>query len=197
MFLDTEKYKKRNHIIKTNIAKIIENRNFDIQKFEKRNIENSNKYVFIYQHKKQKDKYILVYEDTSSKLGITLVRLILDMMSENIRDAVFVIKEKLTPFAKQAVDYVVVQKNYSIQMFHENEVYLRVFEHKYIPEHHVIDEEEKEKVMKRYSTNLELYPKIMKTDPLVKYYGLKCGDMIKFIRRHRYQSRVMYRVVAT
>ena len=72
-----------------------------------------------------------------------------------------------------------------------------MFEHELVPKHVVLSEEEKEKVMKKYGINkLNQFPKILKSDPVVRTLKAKPGDLIKIIRKSSTaKESIYYRVV--
>jgi len=72
-----------------------------------------------------------------------------------------------------------------------------LFEHELVPKHVVLSEEEKEKVMKKYGINkLNQFPKILKSDPVVRTLKAKPGDLIKIIRKSSTaKESIYYRVV--
>ena len=58
-----------------------------------------------------------------------------------------------------------------------------ITKHKLVPNHSIIQTEEKEQLLQKY--NLVSYsqlPIIMKNDPVAKYYGGKRGDVFKINR---------------
>ena len=69
--------------------------------------------------------------------------------------------------------------------------------HILVPKHILLSEQEKEEVIKKYGINkLNQFPKILKTDPIIKILGAKEGDLIKIIRRDNSgKESIYYRVV--
>ena len=69
--------------------------------------------------------------------------------------------------------------------------------HILVPKHILLSEQEKEEVIKKYGINkLNQFPKILKTDPIIKILGAKEGDLIKIIRRDSSgKESIYYRVV--
>jgi len=70
-----------------------------------------------------------------------------------------------------------------------------VSKHELVPKHEIVDEKEKEELLKRYGS-LKNFPRILSTDPQVKLLKAKPGDLIKIIRRNEVTGEsVYYRVV--
>ena len=69
--------------------------------------------------------------------------------------------------------------------------------HVLVPKHILLSEQEKEEVIKKYGIKkLNQFPKILKTDPIIKMLGAKDGDLIKIIRNENSgKESIYYRVV--
>lgn len=63
-------------------------------------------------------------------------------------------------------------------------------EHFMVPKHEIVDEKEKEMLVKKYGT-LDRFPKILLTDPIVEKLGAKEGDLIRIYR----EEGIYYRYV--
>lgn len=73
---------------------------------------------------------------------------------------------------------------------------LDISKHILFPKHEILTKKEKKEVLKIYGTDISKYPRILVTDPAVKKYGGKPGDMIKITRNSPTAgTSVYYRVV--
>jgi len=74
---------------------------------------------------------------------------------------------------------------------------INLFNHKLVPKHIVLSDEEKQEVMKGYGIKkLRQFPKILKSDPVVQMLKAKTGDLIKIIRKSdTTKESVYYRMV--
>jgi DNA-directed RNA polymerase subunit H len=73
---------------------------------------------------------------------------------------------------------------------------LNILQHKLIPVHKIIDEEEKKQILEKYNITPEQLPKILNTDPVNVAIGAKPGQIIKIIRKsHTAKEAVAYRLV--
>lgn len=71
-----------------------------------------------------------------------------------------------------------------------------VLDHQLVPKHIVLNEKEKEEVLKKYRVTLKQLPRILSSDPVVKLIGAKSGDVVKIIRKDPILGEsVYYRVV--
>ncbi len=69
--------------------------------------------------------------------------------------------------------------------------------HELVPKHIILSEKEKEEIMKMYGIKgLNQFPKISKSDPIIRMIEAKPGDLIKIIRKsNTAKESVYYRVV--
>ncbi|MDO9538234.1 MAG: DNA-directed RNA polymerase subunit H [Thermoplasmata archaeon] len=79
---------------------------------------------------------------------------------------------------------------------------LNVLEHDNVPEHHLVDVKDEEKILTMYSVGKDQLPKIRKGDPCLKTLeeakgmDIDEGRLIKIIRTHTVSGiSVAYRVV--
>ena len=71
-----------------------------------------------------------------------------------------------------------------------------ILQHKLVPEHTILSEEEDQKVLDDLNVRLDQIPKILPTDPVVKAIDAKVGDILKITRKSETAGIfVAYRVV--
>ena len=71
-----------------------------------------------------------------------------------------------------------------------------ILQHKLVPEHTILSEEEAQKVLDDLNVRLDQIPKILPTDPVVKAIDAKVGDILKITRKSETAGIVVaYRVV--
>jgi DNA-directed RNA polymerase subunit H len=58
----------------------------------------------------------------------------------------------------------------------------KVTDHKLVPTHEVVSEEEKKQILAKYNATEEQFPFLFSTDPVVKEIEAKPGDMVKITR---------------
>lgn len=69
--------------------------------------------------------------------------------------------------------------------------------HELVPKHIVLNEQEKEAALKKYSITSKQLPRILLSDMAVKMLNAKQGDVIKIIRKSPTAGEsIYYRVVA-
>ena len=79
---------------------------------------------------------------------------------------------------------------------------INVLEHDDVPEHHLLDVKDEEKILNQYKIGKDQLPKIRKSDPCVKileeYFDMELeeGRLIRIVRPHSVSGvSVAYRVV--
>jgi len=73
---------------------------------------------------------------------------------------------------------------------------VEIEKHQFVPKHTVLNDAEKEEVLKKYGISLRQLPRILSTDPAVVKLSCKIGDVIKIERKSQTAGEtVYYRVV--
>ena len=79
---------------------------------------------------------------------------------------------------------------------------INVLEHEDVPEHHLVDVKDEEKILSQYKIGKDQLPKIRKTDPCVKileeHFDMEIeeGRLVRIVRPHSVSGvSVAYRVV--
>jgi len=73
---------------------------------------------------------------------------------------------------------------------------IEVSKHEFVPKHFLLNEEEKEDVLKQYGITLRQLPRILETDSAIREMNPKPGDIVKIIRKSSTAGEsIYYRVV--
>ena len=75
------------------------------------------------------------------------------------------------------------ESSFTMEVFHEKELYINITKHEYVPTHKVLTNDEKKELLKRYKVKDHQLPKILKADAISRYLGLKHGQVVKIIRK--------------
>ncbi len=67
-----------------------------------------------------------------------------------------------------------------------------VLRHELVPEHRIISEGEKEKVLEKFNITAKQLPKILGADPVVKQTGAKIGDVLEIKRKSQTAGESLY-----
>lgn len=146
------------------------------------------------------DNNHMVHLNNESKVGIKSIRVLIDQMKENeVTHAICVFMQPPTPFARRFLSNLKSEsENLHIEYFYSHELIFDITQHKLMPRHVRLTEEEKQAVVQRYGKQEHFYPKIQLSDPMARYLGLQKGHMIRVERSipHLGQS-VTYRIACS
>jgi DNA-directed RNA polymerase subunit H (RpoH/RPB5) len=132
--------------------------------------------------------------------------------------AVKIIFQKITAIGKQSVisdffnEYakfrkIIVAKDFNnkiadhvarqhTQIFKENSMLEDIISHKYQPKYELLTPAEMDKVKSEYNATDYSIQKMMRSDPITKYFALKKGDIIRIIRPSPTSGEaIAYRIV--
>ncbi len=82
-------------------------------------------------------------------------------------------------------------KTHKLEIFTESDVSANILKIDYSPEsYQLLTKEEIEEVKNKYSVDQTTLPGIMTTDPVVTFYDLKPGDIVRIVRRSETSCKV-------
>jgi DNA-directed RNA polymerase I, II, and III subunit RPABC1 len=147
------------------------------------------------QHIEDTDDQIFVFFPEDPKVGVTPVRKYCTRMKQHeATRGIIVVKEGITPFAKTAIDEM--RPKYKLEHFKQIELLVDITEHELVPEHQVLNDEEKAKLLARYKLTESQLPRLQVNDPVARYFGLDRAQVVKIIRPSETAGRyVTYRIV--
>lgn len=128
-------------------------------------------------------KYIL-----TPKIRLSNIRTLIEHFIEEMNSGdtfIAIITEPLTydDSFEEYVNNIYLKKKIFIQYFYINTITFNVTHHDMVPKHELISEDEKNKLVHTLNiTDISKLPKIKKTDPIAKYYGMKLGDVTRIYR---------------
>ncbi len=108
------------------------------------------------------------------------------MNDMEIEHSIIVYKNNVTSAVKN------IKQNFQgmrIELFSQEELQYNITTHKYQPKFEVLNSKDSDRFRKIYDTK---FPIMLKTDPIVRFYGYQKGDVVKITRKNGY---VMYRIV--
>jgi DNA-directed RNA polymerase subunit H (RpoH/RPB5) len=71
---------------------------------------------------------------------------------------------------------------FKTEIFSINELLINIVDHIIVPQHILLSEEETQVVLDEYNARKRDMPKILKSDPIVRYYNMPVGRICKIIR---------------
>jgi len=122
---------------------------------------------------------VFVYVCRSTKLTIDCVKMIVKSLdSGNCRHALVVYMNELTPQAREAVQQ---SGKYMFELFLLEELQYNVTKHFLVPRHEKLEKHEAKEILQTYGATQ--IPRMLKSDPIARFYNFKRGDIILCYRR--------------
>ena len=149
---------------------------------------------FLVVHRDSAAEKLFVFFPDDQSVGVKPIRGFLEKMNEHsVSRCIVVIKQSLTPSAAKVM--ASLAPKYVMEQFGEAELVVNITEHKLVPLHVVLGDEEKQALLQRYRLKETQLPRILVTDPVARYYGMRRGQVVKIVRPSETAGRyVTYRL---
>ncbi len=72
-----------------------------------------------------------------------------------------------------------------------------ITKHDLVPKHEILNDQQREELLKKYGINLRQLPRVLVTDPVVKIVQAKVGDVIRIVRKSETAGETEYYRVVT
>ena len=182
-----------NTVNHADFIKLYKNNSINIK--VKHNLKNEIAIVYFYNYREKKIKK----EDLTNIIDSIKA----DMNNDIIYNLILVVKEKPHSLILKRIANINTNtsddddlENMNIEIFYHSELKINITEHVLVPKHILLNESEKNKVISTYKSKEIQMPQYAINDAVVKYYGLKHGDMVKIIRNSKTSgSSIYYRIV--
>ncbi|KEI42291.1 uncharacterized protein L969DRAFT_69223 [Mixia osmundae IAM 14324] len=130
--------------------------------------------------------YVFFAEERS--LGIKPVREFLTvLLDRNLHSGILIYKQSITPpalRASRALSSALAQagQHTTAEALSESELLVNITQHTLVPKHEVLSPMDKAELLKKYRLKDTQLPRILLSDPVARYYGLKRGQVVKITR---------------
>ena len=129
--------------------------------------------------------YVFFPDETRGKaLGVAPISERVDRMTrDGVPHGILVVQVGLTPQARTIIEQLQYDSGKTtLEVFLENELLVNITKHILVPKHEVLSDMEKLELLKRYKLKESQLPRIQKSDPIARYYGMKPGMVVKITR---------------
>lgn len=166
------------------------------QDFSNRLEENQINIVALHQSSNLKGiyvHYILETKTFSKKDLLNLKHFIDENYPTKEMTVIIITQDKPTPqIAKELLN----DEFKLYEVFLTKMLMFNITHHELVPKHIVLTEEEAKKVLDYFDSMKSQLPKLLPTDPVAKYYGMKSGTICKIIRNSQMTGEsIYYRIV--
>jgi DNA-directed RNA polymerase I, II, and III subunit RPABC1 len=147
--------------------------------------EHNNKKIYIHFHNEVKN-----FSKSDLK---TLMQKIIGQYEDQDINLILLLREK----ENSAVSKELSKEAYkNVEIFLKKNMIFNITHHVLVPKHIILTKEEEIELLEKYNTTRGKLPKISKTDPIAKYYGMKSDQICKIIRKSpEVGEYVYYRLV--
>ena len=130
---------------------------------------------------KSKVTRLFYYYIPSPKVNVDSIHIFVQLLLKaTANSGLIIMSGKISQQAKQKVQEI--NNELQIEIFTLGELVVNITEHELVPKHLLLSPVEKEMLLKRYKIKEHQLPKILVTDPVARYLGLKRGDVVKIER---------------
>ncbi|KAI8869470.1 RPB5 subunit of DNA-directed RNA polymerase [Ramicandelaber brevisporus] len=142
------------------------------------------------QHRDDPNDQLLAFFPEDASVGVRPIRKYCElMMQRNIRKGIIIYHGKMSSAANKAISGLAA--TYQLEAFLEDDLVVNITEHNLVPRHIVLGVEEKKALLNKYSLKETQLPRILQSDPVARYYGLRRGQVVKIIRTSETAGRYL------
>ena len=191
-------YKVRNTVLemlsdRKYIVPDIENISFEefVIKYNNKNID-----IFVNDEIKNERIYIHFHNEIKnfSKNDLkNIMQTIISKYNDQDINLILILREK----ENSAISKELSKDTYkNVEIFLRKNMVFNVTKHVYVPKHIILTKDEEKELLEKYYTTKGKLPKMPKSDPIAKYYGMKSEQICKIIRKSpEVGEYVYYRLV--
>jgi DNA-directed RNA polymerase I, II, and III subunit RPABC1 len=175
--------------VRQTVLEMLEDRGYTIPEYEKVSFEQfiikyNNKALDIYINDESLNKKIYVYFHNEvknfSKSDLKIMQKVVDQYQDEDINLILILRDK----ENSAVTKELNKEAYkNVEIFLKKNMIFNITHHVFVPKHIILSNGEEKELLEKYNTTKGKLPKISKTDPIAKYYGMKTNQICKIIRR--------------
>lgn len=185
-------FEERNTLynIRKTVLEMLEDRNYIVPESEKITFDefsikfkNKNIDIFINNENEESGKIYIYFHNENKTISKVDLKNLLNKLIETYQDEeiklIILLKEK----GNGSIFKEITKEIYkNVEIFMNKNMIFNITHHEFVPKHSILSKEEENEVLDKYSTTINKLPKILKNDPIAKYYGMKPNQICKIIR---------------
>ena len=139
---------------------------------------------------------LLVYFIEDNKVGINNIKSVQEALDDyNVKHCIVIFNGSITAFAKTYI-HKLTEQNYELEFFNSQELAYNITHHSLVPEHKLLNIDEKNALLKHYNVSEKHLPCILRTDPVARYFNAKPGNIFQILRPSDVSFKsISYRIV--
>ncbi|KAL0555052.1 hypothetical protein IC582_008984 [Cucumis melo] len=128
-------------------------------------------------HHSDPSKRVLVVFCGTGAVKVNAIRNIAGQIAnkDSLHGLILIVQNQITNQAMKAVELF----SFKVEIFQITDLLVNITKHALKPNHQVLTEEEKQKLLKQYSIEEKQLPRMLRTDAIARYYGLEKGQVVK------------------
>lgn len=132
---------------------------------------------FAVTHLSDPSKRILVIFCGMGSVKVTTIRYIASQIvnKDTLTGLILVLQSQMTNQAQKALELL----PFKVEIFQITDLLINVTRHVMKPKHRLLTDQEKQKLLKKYSIEAKQLPRMSKKDAIARYYGLEKGQVVK------------------
>eukprot|EP00004_Rigifila_ramosa_P020769 TRINITY_DN5430_c0_g1_i3.p2 TRINITY_DN5430_c0_g1~~TRINITY_DN5430_c0_g1_i3.p2 ORF type:complete len:163 (+),score=39.74 TRINITY_DN5430_c0_g1_i3:239-727(+) len=133
-------------------------------------------------------------KEGNGKIGIKDVeRVVTKMIDANVGRVILVLQQPMSSYASTALK---VAQTLIAEIFLEAELLVNIMDHVLVPPHELLSNDEKLQLLRKYKLKETQLPRMLTTDPIARFMGLRHGDVVRITRQSETAGRYLtYRLV--
>ena len=138
----------------------------------------------IYKHDENKKiivSFVGIAEFSNKQISIDSIEKIIESMITNDTDCLIIINATLSSAANNRLNCITESK---IQILNEDELLFNLIDHIFVPKYELLTKEEAAKLTSSLTFNKKVYPILLSSDPIYRYYNYNSGDIIKIYEEY-------------
>ncbi|KAH9387002.1 DNA-directed RNA polymerases I, II, and III subunit RPABC1 [Nematocida major] len=149
----------------------------------------------LFQHSTAPEKQLFVFFPDNAYFKAKDIKLYTSTLGkQNIHNGIIVCKETLKVHSIKALDES--RKEYELELFYIRELLFNITRHKDVPNHILLSEDEKQRVLRERKVGESQLKKILVDDPVNRYYAGKRGQLYRIVRNSETAGiSIEYRIV--